>query len=208
MQLVDISQTQQVYNMTPQFEIPCVILCGGKSSRMKEDKSLLPFSSSKTLTQYQYEKLKPHFKELYLSSKLDKFDFDANIIFDENEEFSPIVALQTILKKLSSHKKVFIITVDTPLVKIESIKQLIEASNDVNICVAKTEKTHNLCGVFSTNMLIDINKMLEKNIHKVGFLLKNTKTSYINFSDNDEFINLNNPDDYKEACSIISNANI
>ncbi|MFY4863348.1 NTP transferase domain-containing protein, partial [Aliarcobacter butzleri] len=25
------------------FEIPCVILSGGKSSRMGEDKSLLPF---------------------------------------------------------------------------------------------------------------------------------------------------------------------
>lgn len=194
--------------MQPQFEIPCVILCGGKSSRMKEDKSLLPFSSSKTLTQYQYERLKPHFKEIYLSSKIDKFDFHANIIFDESEEFSPIVALQTILKKMKSHKKVFIITVDTPLVKMDSIKQMIEASNGTDICVAKTEKVHNLCGVFSTKLLSFIDAMLAEDIHKVGFLLQKVNTSYINFIDNDEFINLNNPDDYKEACTIISNANI
>jgi len=71
------------------FEIPCVILSGGKSSRMGEDKSLLPFSTSNTLIEYQYKRLKPYFKDIYISSKIDKFDFLQNkqsLILDENKE--------------------------------------------------------------------------------------------------------------------------
>jgi molybdenum cofactor guanylyltransferase len=124
-------------NIFPLFEITCVILCGGKSSRMGEDKALLPFSSSNSLTQYQYERLKPFFKEIYLSSKINKFNFleDESLILDENKEiFSPILALNTIFNKLKK-QKVFIITVDTPFVSIESISKLIEESNGVDICV-------------------------------------------------------------------------
>jgi molybdopterin-guanine dinucleotide biosynthesis protein A len=154
----------------PFFEITCVILCGGKSSRMGEDKSLLPFSFSNSLTQYQFDRLKPYFKNIYLSSKTDKFDFiSANeLILDENKDiFSPILALNTIFDKLKN-QKVFIITVDTPLVSIESISKLIDESKDVDICVAQTEKIHNLCGVFSSNISSTIKNMIENDIHKIG----------------------------------------
>lgn len=64
--------------MNTPFKIPCVILCGGKSSRMGEDKALLPFASSNSLTQYQYDRLESYFKNIYISSKIDKFSFLKN----------------------------------------------------------------------------------------------------------------------------------
>ena len=193
----------------PFFEITCVILCGGKSSRMGEDKSLLPFASSKSLTQYQYDRLKPYFKNIYLSSKVNKFDFLNNdsIILDENKDiFSPILALDTIFKKLKN-QKIFLITVDTPFVSIESISKLIEKSKDVDICVAKTEKIHNLCGVFSSNISESINTMIESDIHKIGYLLKNNNTLLINFPNDNEFMNINNKEDYSNSLEFISKNN-
>ncbi|KAB7890600.1 molybdenum cofactor guanylyltransferase MobA [Poseidonibacter ostreae] len=191
-------------------KIPCVILCGGRSSRMGEDKSLLPFSNSNSLTQYQYDKLKSNFEEVYISSKIDKFDFLKNkekyLILDKGEIFSPIVALQTILQTIKA-EKVFIITVDTPLVSIDSINELINSSNESEICVAQTLKTHNLCGVFSTSLVKFINEMLITDIHKVNYLLKNNNTKYLDFPNDDEFINLNNKDEYKRALNIISKSN-
>ena len=187
------------------FEITCVILCGGKSSRMGEDKSLLPFSTSSSLTLYQYNRLKPYFKNIYISSKIDKFDFmDKNmLILDENKDvYSPIIALNTIFNKLPN-QKIFIMTVDTPLVSIKSIEKLIEESENFDICVAQTEKIHNLCGVFSTNISSSINNMLQNDIHKVGYLLKNNNTQIIQFRQNDEFLNLNNKDEYFKALDII-----
>jgi len=188
----------------PQFDIPCVILCGGKSSRMGEDKALLPFSNYKTLTEYQYERLKPYFKEVYLSSKTDKFNFPANIIYDElKDESSPLIALKSILEKLNS-SKVFIITVDTPFVKITSIKKLIESSLTYDITIAVTEKEHNLCGVYNKSCLSFINSMISIDNHKIGNLLNNLKTNKLKFYEENEFLNLNKKEDYKKAILLIS----
>lgn len=188
--------------MNTPFEMPCVILCGGKSSRMGEDKALLPFSSSNSLAQYQYDRLKPYFKNTYISSKANKFDFDAEFIFDKDEVYSPIIALKTILENIES-QEVFIITVDTPLVSIETISKLIKESKDYDITVAQAERIHNLCGVFNKNNLSFIEEMLIKDIHKIGYLLKNNKTNIVNFPSEREFINLNRQEDYAEAKSLI-----
>jgi molybdopterin-guanine dinucleotide biosynthesis protein A len=186
--------------ITP-FEITCVILSGGKSSRMGEDKSLLPFSSSQTLIQYQYDRLKPYFKNIYISSKTDKFNFleKDSLILDKNKDiFSPILALDTIFEKFKD-QKIFIITVDTPFVSVDSIYKLIKESKDYDICVAQTEKTHNLCGVFSSNISSTIKTMIQNDIHKIGYLLNNSIHKILNFPNDGEFININNKDDYKIA---------
>ena len=189
------------------IDMPCVILCGGKSSRMKEDKTLLPFFNSNSLAQFQYDRLKLHFQNIYISSKTNKFNFinEKNLILDENKEiFSPILALDTIFKKINN-RKIFIITVDSPFVTIESIKELIKNSVDVDVCVAKTEdKVHNLCGVFDSNISITIQSMLRDDIHKINYLIKQNKFKIIEFTNHNEFMNINNPEDYKKSLSYIN----
>ncbi len=193
--------------MNTPFKIPCVILCGGKSSRMGEDKALLPFASSNSLTQYQYDRLESYFKNIYISSKIDKFSFlknkSKNLILDDGEIYSPIVALKTILNRIND-ENIFIITVDTPLVTLETINSLIDKSEEFDITVAQTEKTHNLCGVFNKSCLYLLEDMINKDIHKVGYLLKNMNTQYIKFPNDNEFINLNDKDEYSKAKTLIS----
>lgn len=93
---------------------------------------------------------------------------------------------------------------DTPLVKIETIEEIINNSINYDITLAKTkQREHNLCGVFSTKLINVIDSMIEKDIHKVGFLLKNANTTFIEFDDEDEFINLNDKDEYNRAKLII-----
>ena len=95
---------------------------------MGEDKSLLPFSSSNSLAQFQYDRLKTFFKNIYISQKTDKFNFleKDNLILDKNQDvYSPILALETIFEKFID-KKIFILTVDTPFVSIESIERIIK----------------------------------------------------------------------------------
>lgn len=191
--------------------IPIVILCGGKSSRMQRDKSLLPFNDYNSLIQYQYERLKVVFTDVYISTKEHKFDFlDAkhkDVIYDKVKLHSPMVALQTILESIKS-EKVFILTVDTPFVSVDTIEKLINESLAYDITIATTlNKEHNLCGVFSKSVLPLIKSMLRKNIHKVGYLLKQSHTKRLKCENDEEFLNMNTPDEYKAALARISLTN-
>jgi len=176
------------------IDIPCVILAGGKSSRMKQDKCFLAFKNT-TLIKYQYDRLNQIFKNVYISSKVNKFDFPSKLILEQNDIFSPMVALQSILLK---NGKVFIISVDTPNISKSTINKLIDMSNNFDITIPKTKdnKTHNLCGVFKSSINTKIDEMIKDNNHKIGFLIKSVNSKIIDGFDNDEFVNLNTKDDY------------
>ncbi len=186
------------------YDIPCVILAGGKSSRMGEDKSLLPFENCDTLIEYQYKKISKLFKKVYISSKENKFNFQTNLILDNiSDTSSPLVALQSIFNNIKD-EKVFIITVDTPLVLDTTIDKLINKSADYAVTIAQSEdRIHNLCGVFSRKILPLIDKLLQKDIHKINYLIKQTNNYHkLNFSNSDQFINLNTKEDYNKAVLI------
>lgn len=182
------------------FDIPCVILAGGKSSRMGRDKSLLPFKGFKTLSEYQYTKLSKIFKNVYISSKSDKFEMpNTKLLLESSTIYSPMVALKSIFESLDD-EKIFIITVDTPLVSEESIRKIIDFSLDYDIVVAQDEeKIHNLCGVFSNTIAKTVSKYVKEDFHKIGFLQKNFKTKKVFFENKEQFLNINTPEDYKNS---------
>jgi len=189
--------------------IPCVILSGGQSSRMGEDKSLMSFDD-KTMIEYLYKKLSSLFKEVYISSKNDKFTNlntpKESLILDKNKTtFSPMIAMEAIFQTLKDDK-IFIITVDTPFIKEETIKELIKKSNDFSITIAKDKQnnTHNLCGVFSRDILPIIQEMLQKNMHKINYMIKNSKNyQEIIFDDNEQFLNINTQESYQKAKTLL-----
>ncbi|MFA6788607.1 MAG: molybdenum cofactor guanylyltransferase MobA [Arcobacteraceae bacterium] len=185
-------------------DFPIVILCGGKSSRMGEDKTLLPFGEYDSLIHFQFERLSVSFSNVYVSSKKHTFDFldkNSSVILYDNEQtvHSPLIALQSILKQLDA-PKVCILTVDTPFVRINTLKLLIEKSDDYEITIASTlERTHHLCGVFSQSLLEKIEHMLEQDIHKIGYLIKQSHSQILKFENEEEFLNLNTKDEYSKA---------
>ena len=64
----------------------CVILAGGKSSRMGRDKTLLPFGGFATLTHYGAHKFGRIFERVFVSSKFDKFDPPLPLIKDADAD--------------------------------------------------------------------------------------------------------------------------
>lgn len=64
----------------------CVILAGGKSSRMGRDKTLLPFGGFATLTHYGAHKFRRIFERVFVSSKFDKFNPPLPLIKDADAE--------------------------------------------------------------------------------------------------------------------------
>jgi len=195
-----------VSQTTVPFDIPCVIFAGGKSSRMGEDKSLLPFGGCNSLAEYQYRRLSLLFKKVYISAKEAKFDFEADLIEDTpaQQVFAPTAGFDALFKHLKS-ERVFVLSVDTPFVGEEEIASLLESDRDeLDAVIAKTPSgTHPMCGIYHRSLAPAFETMLKEDNHRLGQLLKQANTVYVPFESEIPFSNLNHPHEYKEALKLL-----
>lgn len=184
------------------LNIPCVIVAGGKSSRMGRDKSLLPFGSFPTLTQYQLARLQGDFSSLHVSCKdKSKFDFEASFIEDvqEFDAFSPLVALYSILRSFSS--PVAILSVDTPFVTVSEFTKLFEALDEqTDIVIARSPfGSHQMCGIYKSHIIQNIKTQILQDNHKIRALFESVHVKYVDFEEDAPFENLNHPEEYEKA---------
>lgn len=177
-----------------------VIFAGGKSSRMGEDKALLPFGGYATLAEYQYRRLLPLFDRVSLSTKGDKFAFDAPQIYDqETQTSSPMVALASVLKQISG-EWVFVLSVDMPCVDGALIERLYRARSshpDARIILASSSQGWEpLCGLYHREVLHSITAMLSRDHHRMQTLLEGEHVAEVACPRSEVFANLNTPDAY------------
>ena len=159
--------------------IPAIIFAGGKSSRMGQDKALLPFANYNTLSEFQYSKLSSLFEKVYISSKEEKFDFNVRVIADRYEESSPLVGIISIFEALKADE-IFILSVDAPFVDEEVIKKLLNHEEEFDAIVAKsTSGAQPLCGVYRRSILPLAQKHLSEQNHRLNDLLSKSNTKYL-----------------------------
>jgi molybdopterin-guanine dinucleotide biosynthesis protein A len=176
-----------------------VIMAGGKSSRMKQDKALLPFGEYNSLAEYQYKRLSSYFDNIYISAKNNKFDFDVDVIEDRYKNSSPLVGLISIFETLKI-EEVFILSVDAPFITMQTIDTLYsKAEEDKNVIVAESKNgIEPLCGIYRATILERAKNFLEQENHRLQALLNSLNTQKIKINHN-EFMNLNHPFEYEEA---------
>lgn len=174
-------------------------MAGGKSTRMKQDKALLPFGNYKSLAEYQYRRLSHYFDKVYISAKNNKFDFDINIIEDKYSNSSPLVALVSIFETIEE-EECFILSVDAPFISIQTIDKLYKESNTTSsvIVAQSTNGVEPLCAIYRRSILDSAKKFLDEENHRLQSLLESVITQKVSIDTND-FMNLNHPFEYKEA---------
>ena len=181
------------------YTMTAIIFAGGKSSRMGQDKALLPFAGYNTLSEFQYNKLTSLFNKVYISSKEDKFDFETAVITDLYEESSPLVGIISLFETLEEDE-LFILSVDAPFVNEEVIEKLLNNEEKFDAVIAKSPSgAQPLCGIYRRSILPLAQKNLEEDDHKLNNLLKEAHTQFVSFDDDTPFINLNHPHEYKNA---------
>jgi molybdopterin-guanine dinucleotide biosynthesis protein A len=176
-----------------------VIMAGGKSSRMQQDKALLPFGKYNSLAEYQYRRLSSYFDKIYISAKNNKFDFSVDVIEDRYKNSSPLVALVSIFETLEE-EEVFILSVDAPFVSTQTIDKLYkEADREKNVVITESDNgLEPLCGIYRCTILNHAKKFLEEDNHRLQALLNDVHTQKIKIYSK-EFLNLNHPFEYEEA---------
>lgn len=192
-------------------DIPCVILSGGKSSRMKEDagidKAFLDFWGE-PLYYRQFKKLSKIFENVYLSAKsaknYDKIepkriieDLTSVDGFDTSELFAPTLGMLSAFESLQTDR-IFFIGVDTPFISEESIQNLI-FQNGLFIAAQSGSKTHPTVAVYDKSVSSELTQMIKQNKHKLTLLLEKIGTIFVQTGDEKEFSNLNRYEDYKKA---------
>ncbi len=175
--------------------ITAVILAGGKSTRMKQDKALVKINN-KTLLNKQIDKLSSIFNEIIISANTN-YNCNYNIIKDIHKDKGPIGGIYSILKKINT-EKAFIIAVDMPYITQNIITKLINNCSNYDITIPIiNNKTEPTCAIYSTKCINIIEKQLQLNNYKLTNFISMCKTNYVNFAENDliYFKNLNYPED-------------
>jgi len=184
------------------YEVEAVILAGGRSRRMGQDKALLPFGAFPTLAEYQYRRLLPLFSRVFLSAKSDKFPFDAPLIPDESSVSSPMIALAAILRR-SRCDGVFLLGVDMPFVRETTIRRILDTARsepDAPIVSLRSERgIEPLCALYRPRLLPRVETLIAREIHRLQTLHQEVPGIYLPVEDPEELSNLNRPEEYERA---------
>ncbi|ANV98129.1 hypothetical protein BBW65_04635 [Helicobacter enhydrae] len=185
-------------------EIPCVILCGGKSSRMGVNKALLQFGHQ-TLVEYMYAKCHQLFAETYLVCKEHYGLLDPRVILEPQGIFAPLVGINTAFETLKS-QKIFVISVDVPFFSIACCRDMFVFLEQYEIVFARSQgHSHYLCGFYDLAILPKLQAQLKQQNYRMSDLVSQTRHIGVFFDDEAMFANLNTPQDYQQALARIAN---
>jgi molybdopterin-guanine dinucleotide biosynthesis protein A len=176
-----------------------VILAGGKSSRMGKDKALLPFGEYPTLVEYQFSRLKDIFPKVVISWKEKKVDIEsAEYVYDTKDIFAPIIAIETLLTELNSD--IFVIGVDIPFFDNEAILKMLrnyKEADSHSVYFAKSPHgVEPLIGIYTNRALPAIRKQIANGEFRLNLL---PDIGFVEFRDENLFLNMNYLDDYKRG---------
>jgi molybdenum cofactor guanylyltransferase len=144
-------------------DITGIILSGGKSSRMGENKSLLKIGGKTTIERI-VELMSSLFPKVILSTNTPKeYKFlGIEMVQDINKDAGPLAGIHAGLKR-SDTRKNFIISCDMLMMNEETIRFLIEFNTDKLITIAKADGFYQqLAGVYHKECLRNIQDILER----------------------------------------------
>jgi len=186
--------------MIKKSEIQGVILAGGKSKRMGNNKALLTLNG-KFFINYCIEKLKRIFDDvIIISDEIDKFSFLGIRIFpDLIKNVGPLGGIYTALMNLEKDYA-FIVSCDMPLFPVQAVEEIIKYSSKNKITIGFSEKdVYPLFGIYPKKFKKDLENYILNDERKVmKFIEDFKKVKKVDLSKFKEYlINVNTPSDYE-----------
>lgn len=174
-----------------------VLLAGGNSRRMGQDKASM-LLSGKPLMDYSLEILKVccHAQIIVSNNPLHSRE-NTSLIQDIIEDAGPLGGIYSALKSINS-EYALVLPCDMPYISISIIMKLIQSAQNHSITIASCSgKTHPTIGVYSRNILKDLEKYLLAGKRKMMDFIEGQDFTTIEFSHTDQkaFTNLNSPED-------------
>lgn len=191
------------------MRISGIILAGGKSTRMGQDKTLITFNHE-TLVERTVKELKKVTDEIIIASNdTHKYNLPGIIeVPDIYPGMGPLGGLHAGLIK-AKNEYAFVVSCDLPLFSAQLASLLLERRWGYDVVVPGTEGSFEpLCAVYSKNCIGVIEKNILSGVKGVFQLysqvealkiLKVNKSELSNIPEAEKiFFNLNTPEDYQE----------
>lgn len=174
--------------------IPAYILCGGKSSRMGQDKGLVTIQEGEFIS-HIINTLKKITDSILLVTQNEGYSrFGLPVIHDVYPEKGPLGGIHAALQH-TQEAQILVFSCDIPLLKSYVIEELIRFQNSADIVFAKTEKKwHPLIGIYAKTLLPVVEEHLNQNKLKLIDFIKEYNYKAVNFIDDAAFTNINTPE--------------
>lgn len=184
-----------------------IILAGGKSSRMGEDKYLLPING-KPLIQHIIDQLDGHFEEIFIGANdPERFAFTGlRVVPDKEPGKGPLMGICSCLMASSTDIN-FITACDIPEMNTHLIHNMINLAADFDMVIPVTDgDLHEpLYAVYRKTILPNAERILSNNGRRIIHLLDEAKVKHIEFLDQGWYQNLNVKEDYLQYVKKKSN---
>ena len=207
-------------------DVAFAVLIGGKSNRFGSDKGLYKFQG-KPLISYLLNALNEGAYDIFLIAhshrqvqnyinnidikKIVAFILDDKKLVPDLKLHAPLLGLYSAYKELSKlgYKRTFTLSCDTPLIKYEVIKFIIEESKGYDCCIPRWNNGYiePLLAIYPTKNAYfrSEEKLLKKEFQLTSLAENNWKIKFLSIEDSikpfDEdlvsFININTRDDLK-----------
>jgi molybdopterin-guanine dinucleotide biosynthesis protein A len=188
----------QLRERTP-LPATAVILAGGGSTRMGEDKSLLPIDGQ-PLIQRLYELLRQGCDEVLISANdPDRFAFlQAPVVPDREPGQGPLMAIASALDR-AKHELCFVVACDLPGVDGARVRRLLREAIGFDAVVPMTADGHiePLYAVYRKTFLPAANAVLAAGSRKVKDGIDRAHVNYVRDVAESELHNLNTRLDYE-----------
>jgi molybdopterin-guanine dinucleotide biosynthesis protein A len=191
-------------------DISCIVLAGGKNSRMGKQKIFLRLGES-TILESQIGLLREIFEEMIIVTNTpDAFQkVDSKVIRDIVSGRGPIGGLYSGLS-VSSNIHNFLVACDMPFINLELIQYMINQIEEHDIVIPiSSQGLEALFAIYSINCLENIMQQVELGNFKLVDILQSHRVRYISREEihdfdpeEHSFFNINTPGDYEEAKKI------
>jgi len=185
--------------------ITAIILAGGKSGRMGEDKSFVDFCG-RPLIEILIDKLSPLFKDLIIITNQAHLyrKYEIKTHQDILPDRGPLGGIYTGLT-YSKDKYNFILACDMPFLNQELIQYMLGKINDYDVIIPEyNNRLQPLCAIYSKNCIPPIENELNKNNLKIIDFFSQVKVRIITKkeiatfdTEGKCFVNINTPQDYQ-----------
>ncbi|MDP6908259.1 MAG: molybdenum cofactor guanylyltransferase [Flavobacteriales bacterium] len=176
-----------------------IILAGGKSSRMGQDKGLIPLNG-KPMIQHIIDPMAKICSRILIVTGNPMYGmFGFELVADEAPDYGPVIGILSGLR-ISNTERNLVLSCDTPYITFDLLKELALKADDADVVVASSNLgIHPLISTYNKSCIPTFEQAVAKNEHRLQTVLESCIVKKFNVSPSDEALlkNINSKEDLR-----------